>query len=467
MRRMTYIVAVVAMMLVVAAEAAPTAQDLATIAAGRIRYVEGNGARMSFGDATVTPDLDYLVLVGATFRTGTSRLELATLNGDVFWLGPDTDFHFEASDPDGLGTTLFLGQGSVVVKTAAPFNLVTSAGTLHVPGDGTYNISKERVGTRYTSVATLAGEPPTVIKRATLFSRFTLDAEADKSLLAWSRQRQENWRATLWRADLFSRVGQLPPMVAYTDSGGERQWRRVAHAGPLSSLASWLRDDLWVGGYDPGRLHTLGVLPAGLDGKSSVETWMWFLTNRYNSLRWAWTVPLGWHAEWFWDPLAGSEAEFGGFGFFLPSMPAWAWYGSWWNWHHAPLRGFRRAAVSPESRPMLTGLIPERGGKHYRVWLKEDALLRERLHTDPGLGSLRRARRLDPRPVRVARSYGGGLVSRAPSAGARVPSRLSGPAGRGPSAGTRVPSRLFRAPRPLTSAPVVVALPKSKTTNKQ
>ncbi len=451
MRRAVYVIAAVAMMLTAVAQATPTSPDVAILAAGRVRFVEGSGVRVTLGGTTVTPDLDSLVLVGATFQTGNSRLELQTLNGDLFWFDRGTDFDFEASDPEGNGTALFLGRGTLVVETAAPLNLITGAGTLLLPAGGTYSITKADPGKQRTAVATVAGPEPTVVNHATLFSKFSLGGEGDAGLLAWTRQRQEEWRATLVRADIFSHVDQLPPMVAHTGPDGERQWRRVTHAGPLPWLSGWLVDDLWVGGYDVGLLRAAAVLPAGLDHRSSFEIWLWFLNNRYNSLRWAWSVPLGWHAEWFWDPLAGSGPQFATALYFSP-LPTWDWYANWLresDWLTRRSRFSRRAAVPPGTRPVLSGVIPERAGKHPRVRLVDDARLRDRLRTDPGLGSLRRARSLDPRPVSAGRDHGGG-----------------GAVGGAPSARARLRRRVVRAPRAV-SAPVVVAVPRSSATTQQ
>ena len=141
-RSITLIGAAVALLAAVG-QAATTTQELPTLAVGRVRFAEGNGARMTLAGTTVIPDIDMLVPVGATVQTGSSRLEIVTLNGDIFWFGHDTIFDFEGSDPGGDATTLFLGRGSVVVRAAAPFTLVTGAGTLLMPGGGTFVLSKE------------------------------------------------------------------------------------------------------------------------------------------------------------------------------------------------------------------------------------------------------------------------------------------------------------------------------------
>ncbi len=451
-RSMLFVGAVVALLTAVG-QTATTTRDLPTLAAGRIRFAEGNGARMTLTSTTVIPGIDMLVPVGATIQTGSSRLEVATLNGDLFWFGHDTIFDFEGSDPGGEATTLFLGKGSVVVQAAAPFTLVTGAGTLLIHGGGTYVLSKEREGKRRTTVATIAGPQPTVLKHATIFNRFSFETQAEGPLLAWSRQREEDWRITLWRADLFSHVEALPPMVAYTTSGGQRQWRRVTHAGPLTFLNPWLRGGLWTGGYDTGRLHTLGVLPAGLVGKSTFETAAWFRSNRYNSLRWAWSVELGWHAEWYWNPLAGTDAEFGAGGLLYLD----AWFGgpgpfagplpfrdglvSPWDWFDGPRRsGSAQAAVPPRGRPVLSAPIPSQAGKYHRVLLAENARLQQRLRTDPGLRTLRQARSLAPSwSSTMSRRGTAGPASRTRSSNSRASRRQSGssrPAGMAPAAAT-------------------------------
>ena len=289
-------------------------------------------------------------------------------------------------------------------------------------------------------MATIAGPQPTILKQATVFNRFSFETRMEGPLLAWSRQREEDWRVTLWRADLFSHVESLPPMVAFTTSEGQREWRRVAHAGPLTFLSPWLRGSLWTGGYATGRLHALGVLPAGLMGKSTFETEAWFRSNRYNSLRWAWSVELGWHAEWYWDPLAGTDAEFGAGGLLYLD----AWFGgpapfvapillrdglvSPWDWFDGPKSSrSAQAAIPPRDRPVLSAPIPSQTGKYHRVLLAENARLHQRLRTDPGLRTLRQARSLAPSwASAMNRHETAGPVSTTRSSKSRVSRRQSG-----------------------------------------
>ncbi|MCK5878539.1 MAG: hypothetical protein KAH24_02090, partial [Holophagae bacterium] len=52
--------------------------DLQGYAAGRVRFTQGENARCTFNNKTFAPLMHYLVLLGATFETNDSRIELVT-----------------------------------------------------------------------------------------------------------------------------------------------------------------------------------------------------------------------------------------------------------------------------------------------------------------------------------------------------------------------------------------------------
>ncbi len=408
MRRTLYIIAAAILVLASTGEAATSAPDLGRLAAGRIRFIDGTGAEMTFQGQTVAPDLDFLVLVGAAFRTDQSRLELQTLNGDLFWFGRDTDFHFEASDPEGDQTTLFLGKGSFLVRTKAPFALITGAGSVLLPGHGTYSVSKGEFGKEKLVVGTLLGSSPTVIKQSTLFSKISIGKQVKEELVGWMHQREKNWERTLGRANLFSNVDKMSPVLAYTNDAGKLRWRRVATVRPISWAQGLVRDNLFLWGLPAfrfGYLRATGFLPTAFMGWSDFETSLWFMTNWYNSLRWAWDVPHGWHAEWYWDPLGGFGAEFSLAGYFWGPAFGCGGHYRYWTWPDEPGLWWPPIwAGYNVPRPVMRGRIAAGMSRPVVLRLASHARLRDRLRTDPGLRSIRQARHLDVRPVDIRRA---------------------------------------------------------------
>ena len=408
MRRALYVVAAVALVMASTGQAATAQADLSSVAAGRVRFVDGAGGEMTFQGKTVAPDLDFLVLVGAAFRTNQSRLELQTLNGDLFWFDHNTDFHFEASDPAGDQTTLFLGKGSFVVRTEAPFALITGAGSVLLPARGTYSVSKGEFGKEKLVVGAVSGPAPTVIKQSTLFSKISIGKKVNQDLIGWMHQREKNWERTLGRANLFSNVDMMPPMLAYTDDAGKVKWRRVATVRPLSWAVGLVRDNLFMWGppaFRFGYLRATGLLPTAFMGWSDFETNLWFMTNWYNSLRWAWDVPHGWHAEWYWDPLGGFGPQFSLAGYFWGAAFGCGGYYRYWTWPDEPGLWFPPIwAGYNVPRPVMRGRIAAGMSRPAVVRLADHARVRDRLRTDPGLRSIRQAERLNVRPVDIRRA---------------------------------------------------------------
>ena len=409
---------VLVLALALPAAAAAASHDLSDLAAGRVRYLEGPGIQMTFSNQTIEPQIDYLVLVGATFNTNEGRLEMQALNGNLFWVGRQTDFHFEASDPAGDGTSLFLARGAFIVKTEKPFTVITGAGSVYFPGDGVYSVSKAELGTKKTEIAVLSGPRPEVVKQATLFSRIGFVKGSDADLASWMKQRKQNWQRTVGRANVYSNVDKMPPMVAYTDAAGVLRWQRVSSVRAITRMQGLVVDNFfrWPG---VAYLRAASLLTPYPNLWTDYEIFLWFLTNRFNSVRWAWNVERGWHAEWYYDPLAGFGAEFStarsllwdtqfdwSYARFYPVMLGLGESGCWnstpgcgvlWtnrltdpNWEASAVpvnvpthrANIQKPLRSNPARPML-------------VRLTKDARNAERLRADPGLRNIRRARRPD------------------------------------------------------------------------
>ncbi len=281
---------------------------LTDFAAGRIRFVDGTDATFSFNRKTGTPGIDYLVLLGETFQTHASRLELATLNGNLYWMGRNTGFYFESIDPKGETSKMFLGKGAFVVKTKRPFTMISGAGSIYFPGNGRYLVMKNAEGKDKVFVTTLQGDRPVIVKKSTIFSRIKLVKKENPALMAWVANREANWKKTIVRTNIFSQVDKLPPFVAYTGADGQTHWRRVTDVTPIYRMNGMLVDNWFL--YDPTYLNATGIWVPYSIGMDDFEMALYFATNKWNSVRWAWNVENGWHAEWYWDPLAGFGAEY-------------------------------------------------------------------------------------------------------------------------------------------------------------
>ncbi|NOZ78337.1 MAG: hypothetical protein GXP48_03975, partial [Acidobacteria bacterium] len=254
-----------------------------------------------------------------------------------------------------------------------------------------------------------------VLRQSTFFSRLWIGHRTDSGLMKWVEERQRSWKLTLARADLYSRVDVLPPMVASQGPDGKIRWRRVTAAGPLSQLHGEIIGNTFFG-FEPGFMWAQGVLPAVMSTWSDWETMLWFRVEQYNSIRWAWNVPYGWHAEWYWDPLAGFSAQFDAlepvFSTFM--WPPYMWgYPDLWPGYPGCRSPFSFNPPSPLpvvlrrgkplrrprgfSGPALTGTIPFNRKHPMVVGLREPYRVKLRLRIDAGLRSPRIAARLDVR----------------------------------------------------------------------
>lgn len=296
---------------------AAKAVDLEEYGAGRVRFASGDGARLSFGKQEINVKSDYLVLLGSRFDTGNAMLEVVTLNGNEYWFGTDTTFHFEAMDNKGPETTMFLGKGSFVVQTRYPFTLTTGAGTVYFPAAGVYLVSKDAFGKDKLYVYSKAGTRPETVKKSTVFSRIKYSEEAhDAALMAWAEQRMIDWRKTLTRCNMFSHVDKMPPYMAVRAADGKLKWKKVDTVEPIYRMNMMLNGNTFY--YSPRMIHAMGLWCPYSTYMSGIETALFFATNQYNSVRWAWDVDNGWHAEWYYDPLAGFGAQY--------QSPHWNWF---------------------------------------------------------------------------------------------------------------------------------------------
>jgi hypothetical protein len=430
--------------------------NLQDSAAGRIRFVQGEGATCTFDNKTFSPLMDYLVLLGATFETNNSRLELVTLNKNLYWFDNGTDFYFESIDPKGYTTQIFLGKGSFVVKTKLPFTMISGAGSVYFPGNGRYMVMKNAFGKDKVFVTTLEGEKPVIVKKSTVFSRVKLKKQENRELTAWVTNREDNWRRTLTRASVFSNVDKMPPYVAFTGTDGKRHWKKVTDVKPIYRMngmlsGNWLllnrhyQDSLLMENGDvrgalisnnwtfftPKVLRATGLWSPYADSMDDSQISLFFAASQWNSVRWAWSVPSGWYAEYYWDPLAGFGVKDRSA---MMTDNAWSGYWIWLDDRRDLMRdafydqrnvnyrdyvsglysGYARGTMPVEHYPGLSSMGRERvrfrgnlTDKHLvysHRWVKPNEANRIRTRVDRTLHTERQARDLNVSPSRIVRA---------------------------------------------------------------
>ncbi len=287
--------------------------DISKYAVGRVRFVEGNSAKLSFREKDAKVQLDYLVLLGGIFETKKGKLEVVDRNNDVFWFDSDTTFHFEEFDPEGSRTTLFLGKGVFACKTNKPFSIITGAGSIMFPANGRYIVEKPEFGKTKTTITVLEGKKPALIKKSGLFSKFEFKNKVDNSkIYSWMQKRQEDWRKTLVRARLFSNVSIMSPYIADTKDDGKVSWIKVSYMKPYYTADMMVKGNAFYY-YNEDLLRASGIAPALVSKFTDDEIRLWFVTNKFNAIKWAWNVERGWHAEFYYEPLMdvmGAEYRF-------------------------------------------------------------------------------------------------------------------------------------------------------------
>ncbi|NOZ12437.1 MAG: hypothetical protein GXO69_02170 [Acidobacteria bacterium] len=283
----------------------PSVDDFA---AGRIRFVQGSDATFTFNRKNYSPGLDYLVLLGATFETHDSRLELVTLNQNLYWFNKNTNFYFESISPKGETTKMFLGKGAFVVETRRPFTMICGAGSVFFPAHGRYLVMKNAFGKDKVYLTTLKGDRPLIVKKATIFSRIKQEKKSCPGLTKWVAIREADWKKTIARTNIFSHVDKMPPYIAYTGADGKTHWEKVNSVHPIYRMEGMLADNWFL--YDATFMNAMGLWSPYTIGMDEFQMALYFASNRWNSVRWAWNVENGWHAQWYWDPLAGFGAQY-------------------------------------------------------------------------------------------------------------------------------------------------------------
>jgi len=284
--------------------------DISKYAVGRVRFVEGNSAKLSFKGKEAKVQLDYLVLLGGVFDTNKGKMEVVDRNNDIFWFDSDTTFNFEEFDPEGSRTTLFLGKGAFACKTNKPFSIITGAGSIMFPANGTYIVEKPEFGKTKTIITVLEGKKPDLIKKSGIFSKFEFKDEVENSrIYTWMQKKQEDWKKTLVRARLFSNVSIMSPYIADTKDNGKVDWVKVSYMKPY-----YTADVMVVGNafyyYNEDLLAASGIAPALVKRMTDYELRLWFVTNKFNAIKWAWNVQRGWHAEFYYEPLVSFTAAY-------------------------------------------------------------------------------------------------------------------------------------------------------------
>ncbi len=403
------------MILTMALPASADSRALEDYGVGRIRYVEGSGIQMAFARQTVEPKEDFLVLVGATFHTNDGRMEFQTLGGDLFWMDSQTDFDFEASDPSGDQTAIFLARGSFVVQTSVPITVITGAGSIFLPAEGSYCVSKVKMGNRKTTVSILSGPNPEVIKYSSGNSRIQLDGKRNVELVSWVGQRTRDWERTLSRARLYSHVDREPPAIAYTDDSSQLHWRWIDTVRTVMNAPS-LVSNFWFNGYSPSLSQTTALLTYFPIRWSDAKILMWFTENHCNAVRWAWDVARGWHAEGYFDPLGGLGGRYA-----RSPLASWALDNpDWFRWFYdfdpsgmadtsqaQPVQttdGLPVPAAGPAHAFNIQAPLAAKNQRWLLVRLKEESRISQRLLNDPRLKKPRRAQRLDVEHIDIQRA---------------------------------------------------------------
>ncbi|MCK5879781.1 MAG: hypothetical protein KAH24_08370, partial [Holophagae bacterium] len=378
-------------------------------------------ARCTFNNKTFAPLMDYLVLLGATFETNDSRMELVTLNKNLYWFDKGADFYFESIDPKGDTTRLFLGKGAFIVETKLPFTVISGAGSVYLPAQGRYLVMKNAFGKDKVYVTTLKGERPVTVKKSTIFSRIKLEKKENPELTAWVTNRENNWKRTVRRANIFSNVDKMPPYVAFTGNDGKRHWKKVADIAPIYRM-SWMLSGNWLL-FNPSMIRATGLWNPYAMYMDDFQISLFFATRRWNAIRWAWNVPVGWHAEWYWDPLAGFGAD-NRFGFLLGDnnlADYWIWndYRRGWigdafydqgiishrsGYYDDWSRVVRYFTPGDTGRDGFRGRLVDNQIVRSHRWITSDMTGRIRTRVDRTLHTERQARRLDVSHSRIVRA---------------------------------------------------------------
>lgn len=292
--------------------------DIDKYTVGRVRFVEGDSAKFSFKGKEVNVGFDYLVLIGGTFETKKGKLEIVDLNNDVFWFDEETFFNFESFDPAGDMTTLFLGKGSFACRTNKSFSIITAAGSILFPANGRYIVEKADFGKTETVITVLEGEKPAVIKRSGIFNKFEFETKTEgNKIYSWMMKKEKDWAKTVRRANVFSNVSIMSPYVADTMSDNSLSWVKVGYVKPYYTASSIINGNEFYY-WSAASLRASGIAHELVNQMTEMELNLFFITHNYNSIKWAWNVESGWHAVFYYDPLAYFGSEYRN-AFFYPN----------------------------------------------------------------------------------------------------------------------------------------------------
>ncbi len=360
-------------------------KDLSKMTAGRVRFAIGN-PELTFGNKTYNVGFDYLVLLGSTYNTKDGRLEIVDFNNTTYWFDKDTKFHFETIDIGGNKTTLYFGKGKAVIETKKPVVLSLASASIYLPEKGTYLIMRDIEGKDKVYITKVEGkEKPSFVKRNRVFTRVHFNKKTDKVFLNWVKNRKHDWALTKSRLLMNSRVDRLPPFIAYTDENGERHWYRVSYVKPIYQISNVLFDNWYI--FDPVLTHAYGLLSPATIYMTDYQLWLWFTVNRYNSIKWAWDPYHGWHAQFYYDPLAGFGAEYGFSADYL------AWQLSLLDYlERAGYRYYDNCIVYGRGWDVLRPL-PRVKERIFR-YVKKPVAVRARLNTDPEIRNARVAAKI-------------------------------------------------------------------------
>ena len=350
--------------------------DISKLTAARVRFALGH-PQCSFRGKSYDVGFDYLVLLGTTYKTGDGKLEIVDFNNSTYWFDKDTSFHFESIDIGGNKTTLYFGKGKAVIETKKPVILSVASASLLLPEKGTYLVMRDLEGKDRVYITAISGEKPVFVKKNKVFSRIHINKKSDKELLEWVKRRKHDWALTKSRMLANSMVNKMPPYIAYTDETGKTRWYKVAYVKPIYRINNLVKDNWFI--FDPVLIHAYGLLSPSTIYMTDYELYLWFATNRYNSIKWAWDPFRGWHAEFYYDPLAGYSAQYG----FSPSYLAW--YADLYRYYVMAGLDIRDRIIA-ENHPRRGAIIMKPVRKPAtRVFrhIKTPVAVNARLNTDP------------------------------------------------------------------------------------
>ncbi len=353
-------------------------RDISKITAGRVRFAIGH-PEFDFNGKKYSAGFDYLVLLGSTYNTNDGKLEIVDFNSSTYYFDKNTKFHFETIDIGGDRTTLYFGKGKAVIETRKPVVLSLASASVFLPENGTYLVLRDTENRDRVYITKLEGKQrPYFVKKNKIFSRVYFNRKKYDKFVDWYKRRKHDWALTRSRLMMNSMVDRMPPVVAYTDDSGKTHWYRVNSVKPIYQIDNILFDNWFI--FDPVLVHAYGLLSPATIYMTDYQLWLWFTVNRYNSIKWAWDPYHGWHAEFYYDPLAGFGAEYGF------SVDYLAWQLSLLDYlERAGYHYYDNCIIYGRGWDIIRPL-PHVREKVFR-FIKKPVAIRARLNTDPEIRS--------------------------------------------------------------------------------